>query len=101
MTEHYRCPDCGEPCSCDPESPARRMAHRPCGIRPGTRLGPIERRPRSAADLTLERRQRLAAAAELEEQSKHPAPRATFTVSSPADRERWAALVAARTGARR
>ena len=98
---HYRCPDCGEPCSCAPDSLARAMKHDRCGIRPGSRLGPVERRPRSAESLTLERRQRLAAAAELEEQGRTVAPRATYPVNGPAGHERWQAAIARRTGAAR
>jgi len=31
---HFVCPDCGEPCSCPPDSPARRTTHRGCGAAP-------------------------------------------------------------------
>lgn len=31
---HFVCPDCGQPCSCAPDSLARQTAHTPCGVKP-------------------------------------------------------------------
>lgn len=35
---HWRCPDCGAPCSCTEDIRRFNLTHQRCGLKPGSRL---------------------------------------------------------------